>query len=185
MRKLWDERATEAVLEFLEDTRVGCWTAASTARRRPEDVGQSGEGEEARKQMITGCANDILHRGFTPSESDTEPPKVGPHWTRRFLERHPEFKVRSSAVSIQSGKTHTIRRHLRLVRRYKALADETGFRIGGGKNQWIVTRDPSREMCLGSCTNRDFVTICEAISGDGTVLPPMAILSGVLHKRQW
>ena len=48
----------------------------------------------ARKQMITGCANDILRRGFTPSESDTEPPKVGPHWTRRFLERHPEFKVR-------------------------------------------------------------------------------------------
>ena len=39
-------RATEAVLEFLEDTRVGCWTVASTARRQLEDVGQSGEGEE-------------------------------------------------------------------------------------------------------------------------------------------
>ena len=46
VRKLWDERATEAVLEFLEDTRVGCRTAASTARRQSEDVGQSGEGEE-------------------------------------------------------------------------------------------------------------------------------------------
>ena len=46
VRKLWDERATEAVLEFLEDTRVGCWTAVGTARRQAEDVGQSGEGEE-------------------------------------------------------------------------------------------------------------------------------------------
>ena len=63
--------------------------------------------------------------------------------------------------------------------------DETGFRVDVGKNQWIVTRDSSREMYLGSCTNRDFVTIYEAISGDGTVLPPMVILSGVLYERQW
>jgi len=27
--------------------------------------------------------------------------------------------------------------------------------------------------------------ICEAISGNGTVLPPMVILSGVLHQRRW
>jgi len=27
--------------------------------------------------------------------------------------------------------------------------------------------------------------ICEAISGDGTVLPPMVILSGVLNQRRW
>ena len=47
MRKLWDEKATEAVLEFLEDTRVGCWTAAGSARRQAEDVSQSGEGEES------------------------------------------------------------------------------------------------------------------------------------------
>ena len=46
VRKLWDEKATEAVLEFLEDARVGCWTAAGPARRQAEDVGQSGEGEE-------------------------------------------------------------------------------------------------------------------------------------------
>ena len=46
VRRLWDERATEAVLEFLKDTRVGFWTAAGTARRPAEDVGQGDEGEE-------------------------------------------------------------------------------------------------------------------------------------------
>ena len=40
-------------------------------------------GTAARKQMITGCANDILRRSFAPSESepDTKPPEVGPLWT--------------------------------------------------------------------------------------------------------
>ena len=44
MRKLWQGRATEAVLEFLRDTRVGCW--AKAASRPAEDVGQGDEGEE-------------------------------------------------------------------------------------------------------------------------------------------
>ena len=30
VRWLWDERANGAVLEFLEDTRVGCRTSAKT-----------------------------------------------------------------------------------------------------------------------------------------------------------
>ena len=46
VRKLWSKEATEAVLEFLEDTRVGWWTSTRGARRPAEDVGQGGEGEE-------------------------------------------------------------------------------------------------------------------------------------------
>ena len=46
VRKLWRKEATEAVLEFLEDTRVGCWTVTQGARRPAEGVGQGGEGEE-------------------------------------------------------------------------------------------------------------------------------------------
>ena len=62
VRKPWDERATEAVLEFLEDTRVECWTAAGTAKRQAEGVGQSGEGEEGGPEppygffLSTGCS---------------------------------------------------------------------------------------------------------------------------------
>jgi hypothetical protein len=112
-------------------------------------------GTAARKQMITGCANDILRRGFTPSESDTEPPKVGLHWTRRFLERHPEFKVRKQRnIDSNRKNAHDPESFEDWFRRYKALVDEkgiqpgdiynfdeTGFRIGVGKDQWIVTRD--------------------------------------------
>ena len=46
--KLWKEGATEAVLEHLADTRVGCWSS-SGARRAPrevKDLGEASEGEE-------------------------------------------------------------------------------------------------------------------------------------------
>ena len=44
VRLLWDGRATEAVLDFLRDTRVGCLVAL---RRPPEERGDDGEEEES------------------------------------------------------------------------------------------------------------------------------------------
>ena len=47
VRKLWRKEAIEVVLEFLEDTRVGCWTSVRGARRSAEDVGQGDGGKRA------------------------------------------------------------------------------------------------------------------------------------------
>ena len=40
--------ATEAVLECLDDTRVGCWSSAGgrSAPREAKDLGKAEEGEE-------------------------------------------------------------------------------------------------------------------------------------------
>ena len=46
VRKLWREEATEAVLEFLRDTRVGCWTASRRAERLAEEADQGDGGED-------------------------------------------------------------------------------------------------------------------------------------------
>ena len=49
MRWLWGEDATGAVLEFLEDTRVGCRVSSGRARvdeERDEDEVPGPEGEE-------------------------------------------------------------------------------------------------------------------------------------------
>ena len=48
VRKLWKEGATEAVLEYLADTQVGCWSSAGERRapREAEDLGEAEEGEE-------------------------------------------------------------------------------------------------------------------------------------------
>jgi ribonuclease HI len=45
VRKLWGEKATEAVLEFLRDTRVGCWVEGNRSRNAG-DIGRVIEGEE-------------------------------------------------------------------------------------------------------------------------------------------
>ena len=63
--------------------------------------------------------------------------------------------------------------------------DETGFCIGIGKDQWIITRDPNRQAYLVSSTNRELVSVCETISADGAALPPMIIVPGVIHQEAW
>jgi hypothetical protein len=63
--------------------------------------------------------------------------------------------------------------------------DETGFRIGVGRNQWVITMDWKRPQISPSDTNRDYITSVEAVSVDGEVLPPLLIIQGMDHLHQW
>ena len=47
-RWLWKEEATEAVLEFLEDTPAGSRSSGMARAERNESVGQESEGEVGR-----------------------------------------------------------------------------------------------------------------------------------------
>ena len=62
--------------------------------------------------------------------------------------------------------------------------DESGFRIGVGRDQWIVTRTIKHHhtLLLGSSTNRDSITVCETISGDGYALPVTIIVPSTIHQ---
>jgi hypothetical protein len=151
----------------------------------------------ARKKMVENCANAILARAH--DDPDTEPPVVGSHWTRRFLDRHPEYFIRKqSTMDIDRKNAHNPERFRQWFAEFQKICnlhgiqphdiynfDETGFRIGIGKDQWVITRDPDHQAYLGSSTNRELVTVCETISADGDALPPMIILSGVLHQAKW
>lgn len=64
-------------------------------------------------------------------------------------------------------------------------ADESGFRIGVGKNQIVYTLDPKKRHYLPSDTERKSVTIIEAISAGGEVAPPFIILPGAIHQSRW
>ena len=158
-------------------------------------------GTSARLPMVTGCANAILRRNHQLSspEPNTPPPNVGATWTARFLERNPQFYIRKQkTLDLNRKRAHDPDDLLDWFQRYKLLRDEkgiqdsdqynfdeTGFRIGIGKDQWIVTLDPSRQSYLASSSNRELVTSCEAVSGDGDSLPPMLILPGTLHLEDW
>ena len=56
--------------------------------------------------------------------------------------------------------------------------DKSGFRVGIGKDQWIITRKPYRKAYISTDTNRELVTIMETISSDGVNLSLIIILAG-------
>lgn len=62
--------------------------------------------------------------------------------------------------------------------------DETGFRIGIGKDQMIVTKR-KRAHYFGIPENRESATAIEAISAAGDYISGYLILSGQLHMSQW
>lgn len=63
--------------------------------------------------------------------------------------------------------------------------DETGFQIGVGKDQWIVTRDRDKKRYTGSNTNREHVTVVEAINPAGSFIPPFIVMPGRCHLAGW
>ena len=62
--------------------------------------------------------------------------------------------------------------------------DETGFRIGVGKDQLVITKH-QRAHYFGLPVNRESATVVEAIRGNGEVIPPFIILSGSAHMAKW
>jgi len=119
--------------------------------------------------------------------------------SKRFLSRYPGFHIRKQKTIDHDWKNaHNPDVIGAWFARNKSLCenkgiqkedtynfDETGFRVGVGKDQWIVTLDLQRPHYLGSSTSRELVTCSEVISGDGYVLPPTVILPGVLHQEDW
>ncbi|KID81924.1 transposase [Metarhizium guizhouense ARSEF 977] len=62
--------------------------------------------------------------------------------------------------------------------------DETGFSIGIGKDQLIVTKR-KRAHYFGLPENRESATAIESISTGGRVIPAFLILSGQMHMAKW
>jgi hypothetical protein len=59
--------------------------------------------------------------------------------------------------------------------------DETGFSIGVGGQQYVVTMDLAKKCAESpSDSNRDHVSLVETVSADGSVLPPLCIMKGVV-----
>jgi len=154
-------------------------------------------GVPARYRQIGSYANEILARAHT--DSSIPVPTVSHMWTRRFLERHPEYLIRKQkTLDVKRKQAHNRDDLYYWFERYQKIRDErgilptdtynfdeTGFRIGIGRDQWVVTRDSKRPLFLASSSNQELVTVIETISGDGAVLPPMIIVPGMLQMEDW
>lgn len=62
--------------------------------------------------------------------------------------------------------------------------DETGFRVGCGRQQKIITKEEKARVVLEDPENRDFISSIECVSSDGLVIPNMIILSGKSHLEK-
>jgi len=100
--------------------------------------------------MVTGCANAVLqyaHCGQGPA------PVVSDHWAPRFLNRHSEYFIRKQvSLDVNRKNAHQpesirawFQKYYNICEQYnihqgdKYNFDETGFRIGIGRDQWIIT----------------------------------------------
>ena len=57
--------------------------------------------------------------------------------------------------------------------------DETGYRIGMARNDWIVSASKDRRIYNNDPSNRESLTGVECINGTGRDIPPMLILTGI------
>ena len=65
--------------------------------------------------------------------------------------------------------------------------DEKGFRQGIADRSKVICKRLSkgRSGKVAENSNRELITVVEAISGDGMVLPPLVIYKGAAHYMGW
>ena len=148
-----------------------------------------------RRIFIENAANAILQANAP--DNAPRPPPVGNHWVSRFITRH-EYTVvpqkvldadRQAAedqdvIALWFEALHKVIADYGIVSEDIWNMDETGFRIGVGKDQLVVTRR-RRVRYFGLPTNRESATAIEAINAGGAFLPAFLILSGKVHMSNW
>lgn len=137
-------------------------------------------------QEINDAANGILLR----SGSDR---RVGKNWAYYFLKRLPneyEHIVQKTmeAKRMDAEKLPAIidwfERLNVVLQRYKFGPrniynfDESGFQLGQGKSQRVVTKYKYRERFIPTGGITETVTVVECIAADGWVMPPMILFQG-------
>jgi len=124
---------------------------------------------------------------------------VGPQWVERFLKRNSQYYRRKQKPLAYDRKNSqepaTFMDHFYKYKR--AMEDhgilnedvwnmnETGFRIGCGRAQMIVTLDPKKPLRMTDPDNRIYITSVECVSSRGWVIRPVLILAGVHILHKW
>ncbi|ODQ69900.1 hypothetical protein LIPSTDRAFT_31401, partial [Lipomyces starkeyi NRRL Y-11557] len=180
-----DKHANSHVLTETEEQTLLKWILDADKRGLP-----------IRPEYLRGLAS-ILLQGRTKEPTA----QVGKNWVSRFINRRPEIESRYyRKISYQRANQEDpkiYREWFELVQETIAKYgitendiwnfDETGFAMGLISTAKVVTstdRSESRPRMIQR-GNREWVTIIEAISSRGILLPPMVILTGKEQQAQW
>ena len=147
-----------------------------------------------RQEFVVDAANAILKER---AGKNNTPLTVGKCWIKRFLKRHSYDTVKQKVLeqNRQVAENPKVVREwfekLRKVIQEEGILpediynmDETGFQIGVGKDQLVITKR-KRAHYFGLPINRESATAIEAIRGNGEVIPLFIILSGSVHMGKW
>ena len=157
-----------------------------------------------RPEFILDAANTILlereKRTSSTRQGEGQDPiilTVNRQWVTRFLKRHGYTKKRQKKLHSDRQASEDLDRVRQYFDQLQQVVqdhgitpegiwnmDETGFRIGVGKDQLIVTKR-SRAHYFALPENRESATAIEAISAAGNVIPVFLILAGQVHMAQW
>ncbi|EED23217.1 conserved hypothetical protein [Talaromyces stipitatus ATCC 10500] len=148
-------------------------------------------------QQIEESANYLLGKDFSgPGEA----PRAGKNWVHDFIKRLPKQYVR--IVQKPQEKERTVAEHYGEVERwfidlelaiqqYKIRPqnlwnfDETGFIVGQGKDEAVVTAYPKTSKRVSSLSSQESITVIEGINAEGKIIPPLLIPKGKVHLEEW
>uniref|UniRef100_A0A093V606 Tigger transposable element-derived protein 1 n=1 Tax=Talaromyces marneffei PM1 TaxID=1077442 RepID=A0A093V606_TALMA len=147
--------------------------------------------------MIQNYAENVL-QNMHPNAAN--PPKLGDRWVHRFLKRLPP------AYKIQKQKTIDPKRHLaedpniiqawfdrleialdknKITPQNYWNFDESGFQIGQGGDEEVVTKYPETIRSVPSSSSRELVTVIEGINAAGSAIPLFLIFTGKVILESW
>ena len=63
--------------------------------------------------------------------------------------------------------------------------DKKGIQLGTGKRAYALVKCSQDTVYQVEDTNRELVTIIEAVCADGTAIPPSVVFKGVWHDLEW
>ena len=221
-----EARLTLAIHATKRDAKITYRTAAKVYDASRSTLGHRLNGRPSRRdcepnsKKLTKQEEEVLLeyileldlRGFPPSkvsvqamadsllqEKGSKP--AGKCWTDRFIQRHPELKVRMTRgydrQRALNEDPEVINQWFLLVRNMKEKYgildqdtynfDETGFMMGIITSQSVVTGSERRggKRKVVQQGNREWATVIETICADGTALPPYVILAGKQHISTW
>lgn len=147
-------------------------------------------------KMIEDCANQILQRNVG---SDELPRQVSKSWVYRFIDRLPadlnltkqrpidKKRLEAEDIGLLQHWFDSLEPIIAKISPKNIYNfDETGFQLGQGKSQKVVTANPIQaSRGIGSGEINESLTAIECISADGAVIPPYIIFKGKYHLERW
>ena len=95
--------------------------------------------------------------------SDPSAPPFGEKWLERWLERHPQYRIRRcKSLQVERKRAHDVILIREWFARLQAAIDSSGV-----------------------YTNREYITAVEAVSADGFTTPPLIIFSAQQIQYRW